>query len=279
MAFNYRICAAVLLMSLAAVSCGRWAPEQEQDLSKYALKGNVASIRTIPYSVDSLNGTRSIMASPDNKYAEFNREGMTTLLRTFNSKGKQTGETVSEYAPDGRILSSETRGASGELREREVYSYRGGRLYSTLQTDGDDSLRKYEEYEYFAPDSVRIAFSYKEGETAGYRLMIYDVDGNNVRTVTRSQSRQLSEFNIGYDSMGRRTVMDSDNILFGKLHSEMTYDENDLCSKMLIVGEKSTQTVRFRYELDSLGNWVTREAYHGNASWPDRIDEREIKYY
>ena len=279
MTFNYRISAAVLLMSLADVSCGRWAPEQEQDLSKYALKGNVASIRTIPYSVDSLDGTRSMMTSADNIYAEFNRDGMTTLLRTFNSKGKQTGETVSEYAPDGRILSSETRGASGELREREVYSYRGGRLYSTLQTDGDDSLRKYEEYEYFAPDSVRITFSYKDGKTAGNRLMVYDSEGNNVRTVIRSLTRQMSEFNIEYDSLGRRSVVDSDNMLFGKLRSEMVYDENGLCVKQLMAGDRGDLTLVFKYRLDSLGNWVVRETYHDNAAWPVKIDEREIKYF
>ena len=42
-----------VMAALAVVSCNSWSPVQETDASKYELKGNVASFRTISYKVDS----------------------------------------------------------------------------------------------------------------------------------------------------------------------------------------------------------------------------------
>ena len=41
------------LSALAVVSCNSWSPVQETDASKYELRGNVLSLRTVSYKVDS----------------------------------------------------------------------------------------------------------------------------------------------------------------------------------------------------------------------------------
>ena len=133
------------LSALAVVSCNSWAPVQETDASKYELRGNVASFRTISYKVDSTaDGYRAGAVDPmsQNIYVEFNKDGNATLLRRFNKEGKEVSEQTSVYNEKGQLLESELVSAAGELLEKTVNTYKRGRLHSMKVTDGMDSLKQ-----------------------------------------------------------------------------------------------------------------------------------------
>lgn len=271
------------LSALAVVSCNSWAPVQETDASKYELRGNVASFRTISYNVDSTaDGYRAGAVDPmsQNIYVEFNKDGNATLLRRFNKEGKEVSEQTSVYNEKGQLLESELVSAAGELLEKTVNTYKRGRLHSMKVTDGMDSLKKYEVYEYFGNDSIKVYYSFKDEDTpSGYRIMTYDERGNNTGNVMySSKDKKLSEFRMHYDDMNRRDSVYSDNMLFGKLESLMEYNDKGFCSGMTLAGEARATVLRFEHTLDSQGNWTERLTYQDGGTIPTKIERREIKY-
>lgn len=280
-----KISAAAACVSLAfmAASCNRPFHKPDQDLLKYELKGNVASVRSIPYSVDSVAGGYEISgveASMNNIYAEFNEDGMVTRLQRFNRNGDLVSTQENTYNPDGLIAESVITSAAGEPVEKSVYVYRAGRLASLTVTDAEDSLKKYETYKYYGLDSLKATFSYKEGETAGYRIMEYDENGHNTANITYSSKngKVLSRFDLEYDSLGRSISVKSDNIFFGEMNSEMTYDEEGQRSSLLMDSNRGETLFSFKFKVDSVGNWVERETYRNDEPRPLRVEKREIVY-
>ena len=123
------------LSALAVVSCNSWAPVQETDASKYELRGNVASFRTISYKVDSTaDGYRAGAVDPmsQNIYVEFNKDGNATLLRRFNKEGKEVSEQTSVYNEKGQLLESELVSSSKGLLEKTILSRRTSRQDTVL---------------------------------------------------------------------------------------------------------------------------------------------------
>ena len=279
-----RLATAVMavMAALAVVSCNSWSPVQETDASKYELKGDVLSLRSIPYTVDSAaEGFKAGEIDPmaNNVYIEFNSDGNATLLRRFNRHGDMVSEQRSLYNSKGQLLETETVSSSGELLEKAVYEYKNGRIYSMRATDGMDSLKKYEVYKYYGTDSIRVDYSFKEDKPAGYRIMTYDDRGYNTGNIMYSVTgRKLSEFKMRYDSQCRRDSVYSDNMLFGKMESRMEYDDNGFCSAMTISGRANTVSIHFELTLDSHGNWIERLTYQDGSAVPTKIERREIRY-
>ena len=107
-----------VMAALAVVSCNSWSPVQETDASKYELKGDVLSLRSIPYTVDSAaEGFKAGEIDPmaNNVYIEFNSDGNATLLRRFNRHGDMVSEQRSLYNSKGQLLETETVSSSVEL--------------------------------------------------------------------------------------------------------------------------------------------------------------------
>jgi len=146
-------------------------------------------------------------------------------------------------------------------------------------TDAEDSLKKYEVYRYFGDDSIKVDYSFKEDQPAGYRIMTYDERGYNTGNIMYSlKDKKLSEFRMSYDSTGRRDSVYSDSMLFGKMESSMEYDDKGFCSDMVLSGEARTTVFRFERTLDSRGNWIERLTYQDGGTIPVKIEKREIKY-
>ncbi|MBO8473472.1 MAG: hypothetical protein IAB81_07600 [Bacteroidetes bacterium] len=270
--------AAAASLMLLAVSCNQTGPEPQKDVVKYELKGDVLSVRSVPYVVDSA-GNETIEASMNNIYAEFNDFGMITLLQRFNKEGKMVSEEKSLYNERGQILESQIVSADGATVEKTVYVYKRGRLATMTVTDAQDSLKKHEVYKYYGKDSVKAVFSYKEGKTAGRRIMKYDENGFNTENVTYSdKNKVLSSFVLGYDEAGRNVSIESENIFFGDLDSDMTYDENGFRSSLTMKGKQAETVFTFKFRLDSLGNWIERATYKNGSENPIRIERREIEY-
>lgn len=279
---NYLKLAAACLAAFPLASCSSWAPAPETDASRYELKGDVKSMKLLTYSVDSTAEgyvAGAYEPSLNNAYVEFNSDGNTVYMNRFDKTGNPSSVETSEYNAKGQIMQTEQVSASGELLEKTVYTYKGGRLHTMKVTDGTDSLKKYEEYEYFPKDSVKVYYQFTEGKPAGYRIMTYDDRGNNTANVMFTQTgKKLSEFIMTYDSLGRKTSVISDNMLFGKLESNMSYDDNGMCSAMTLSGDSGSMDLRFEFTLDSHGNWIERVSYQDGASRPIKIEKREIVY-
>lgn len=275
--------AAMASLLFLASSCNNTpGPAPQPDMVKYELKGNVASVRSIPYTVDSTEAGYEIAgveASMNNVYVEFNESGMATRLERYNKEGGLLSTQETAYNPDGQISEVITKTADGIVVERTVYEYRRGRLAEMTTTDERDSLKKHEVYEYFGRDSVIAVFSYKEGKEAGHRVMKYDAVGNNTENVTYSiKDKVLSSFKLEYDEAGRNTAIESENIFFGNLDTRFTYDENGLRTSLLMKGERAETLFTFKLTLDSAGNWIERVTYKDDSLIPLRVDKREIKY-
>lgn len=270
------------LLFLASSCNNTPGPAPQPDMVKYELKGNVASVRSIPYTVDSTEAGYEIAgveASMNNVYVEFNESGMATRLERYNKEGGLLSTQETAYNPDGQISEVITKTADGIVVERSVYEYRRGRLAEMTTTDERDSLKKHEVYEYFGRDSVIAVFSYKEGKEAGHRVMKYDAVGNNTENVTYSiKDKVLSSFKLEYDEAGRNTAIESENIFFGNLDTRFTYDENGLRTSLLMKGERTETLFTFKLTLDSAGNWIERVTYKDDSLIPLRVDKREIKY-
>lgn len=270
------------LLFLASSCNNTPGPAPQPDMVKYELKGNVASVRSIPYTVDSTEAGYEIAgveASMNNVYVEFNESGMATRLERYNKEGGLLSTQETAYNPDGQISEVITKTADGIVVERSVYEYRRGRLAEMTTTDERDSLKKHEVYEYFGRDSVIAVFSYKEGKEAGHRVMKYDAVGNNTENITYSiKDKVLSSFKLEYDEAGRNTAIESENIFFGNLDTRFTYDENGLRTSLLMKGERAETLFTFKLTLDSAGNWIERVTYKDDSLIPVRVDKREIKY-
>lgn len=273
-----------IALAFLAVSCGpKSAPVSETDLEKYELKGPVASVRSTSYKVDSTAKkpykVAEVEASSNNVYVEFNDFGMATRLERFNRAGKVVSIQESEYNENGQITRSCINNPEGDVMETTVYKYKRGRLAEMTTTDAQDSLKKHEVYKYYDRDSVVATFSYKEDKTAGRRVSKYDENGYNYATVTYSnKDKVLSEFLMEHDEAGRNVAINSENVFFGKLDSEIKYNEDGFRSEMLMKGKTAETVFRFEYELDANGNWTKKITYKDDAERPIRIEMRKIEY-
>lgn len=276
------VMAAACVQLLSVSSCVTWSPAPERDIIRYELSGDVASVRTVTFGLDSTVGgyvTGSMQASTNNGYVEFNEDGMITLLERTGKNGNTVSTLRNTYNQGGKKISSVLTSASGEVLETERYEYRGGHLQSMTQKDGSDSVKKSEVYEYYGKDSVKTVFTYGDGdEPDGYRIQEYDEDGNNVRTVTYSKNgKKISEFLMRYDSLGRRSGMDSESLFFGKMSTEMTYGDNGFCSLLKMRGENGNEMeLSFSFKTDSCGNWTQRVLSQDGK--PTKVEVREITY-
>lgn len=280
---KFEVLAALCVPAFFLYSCSTGTPVAEPDLVRYELKGDVASMRTIPYKVDSVQGGYSateIDPMANNIYVEFNGDGMVTLLRRYNREGKPVSVQTTVYDGNGRVKESLLEKTSGEVLEKTAYEYKGGRLDYMKVTDGADSLKKYEEYDYSDKDSTKVVFSLREGKPSGYRMMAYDADGRNTANVIYNmKGKKLSEFRIFYDAAGRKDSIYSDNLFFGKMSTTMDYDDSDMCSEMVMAGENNTMTLTFEYILDDRGNWTEKKTYRDGSAIPVKIEKREIVYF
>ncbi|HIZ86719.1 MAG TPA: hypothetical protein IAC03_00955 [Candidatus Coprenecus pullistercoris] len=280
---NFSAAAAVCAGLVLAASCSSWAPEQQvSDYERNELKGPVASMRLIPYLVDSVDGGYEavrVEPSPNNVYLEFDRDGRTTLNRRFNSRGERLSDRVYEYDSKGRLISTTLTDTTGKVLESASYTYSKGRLVSVRTMDGD-SLRQYSEYTYYDRDSVVMDFYFKENERSGYRVMTYDSLGNNITNVTRNDEGMLmSSFELGYDSLGRKDTITSFSVFFGEMNSGMDYNDEGFCIRSVMNGRAGVAVYDFRHKLDSHGNWIERESCPAGSSTPKRVERRELTYY
>lgn len=267
----------VLLVS----SCQVWSPAPEPDMLKFELRGNVASVKNTVYRLDSTSDgyvASEIETSMNNVYLEFDTAGRLTLMQRFNKNNQPGAREVYVYGRDGRLLSKSEILSDGTLKEKSDYSYRRGRLHSLTVTDKEDSLVKYEEYEYFGRDSVRAGFTFNGDTLNGYRVSRYDRLGRNtgIYTYMAGGRRLLSGIDIEYDSLGRRAFVTTDDIFFKKMENRMSYDSNGFCSGQVLSGRGRVTDFRFSFKTDTAGNWIERVTIRDGV--PFRVEVREIHY-
>lgn len=272
------------LMSLPVLlvsSCQVWSPAPEPDMLKFELRGNVASVKNTVYRLDSTSDgyvASEIETSMNNVYLEFDTAGRLTLMQRFNKNNQPGAREVYVYGRDGRLLSKSEILSDGTLKEKSDYRYRRGRLHSLTVTDKEDSLVKYEEYEYFGRDSVRAGFTFNGDTLNGYRVSRYDRLGRNtgIYTYMAGGRRLLSGIDIEYDSLGRRAFVTTDDIFFKKMENRMSYDSNGFCSGQVLSGRGRVTDFRFSFKTDTAGNWIERVTIRDGV--PFRVEVREIHY-
>lgn len=246
-------------------SCQAWSPVPDPDMLKYELRGDVASMKNLVYTLDSTADgyvASGIEASMNNVCLEFDTAGRLILMQRINKYNQPGVKEVYAYDGDGRLLAKSVVFPDGTLKEKWKYRYRRGRLHSLTVTDGADSLVRYEEYEYFRPDSIRAACTFNGGDTVnGYRTAEYDSLGRNagVTSYTAGSRRLLSRINIKYDSMGRKSRITSDDMFFKKIDSRISYDADGFCSRQELTGRGGVMELTYIInKIDSAGNWTER---------------------
>lgn len=270
-------CLPLILVS----SCQAWSPAPESDLLEYELKGDVASMRNTSYNLDSTaDGYKvtGIETSMSNFYVEFDSAGRKTLLQRFGKDMRPGVREEYTYNGDGQIETKSVIMSDGAVREKSVYSYVRGRLHSLTVTDGSDSLKKYEKYEYFPKDSIRARLSFRGDTVNGYRVVKFDDKGRNIGIVsyTADGRKVMSQIDVVYDSLDRRIFTKSNDLFFREMESKMSYNEDGFRSGLEITGRGRTMTYSFTFRTDEAGNWIERTTYRDGR--PLRFEKREIRY-
>ncbi len=208
------------------------------------------------------------------------------------------------YDQEGRRLAEVIRDARGELvkETRAVYDAQGNRS-AELAAWGDGTFENVSLYEYDESRKLRRGLHYNAVQVVNRNLYAYDAagrliherlernyrydaDGHQVVTTTRFDVGH--DVAITYDDRGHvREKVVSDLRGRKQSHSEFRYDEHgsQVEERSYDAGGRLTDRKTYRYEYDSVGNWITEmfEWWELHDTDPrikqSHVRERRITYY
>lgn len=208
------------------------------------------------------------------------------------------------YDQEGRRLAEVIRDARGELvkETRAVYDAQGNRS-AELAAWGDGTFENVSLYEYDESRKLRRGLHYNAVQVVNRNLYAYDAagrliherlernyrydaDGHQVVTTTRFDVGH--DVAITYDDRGHvREKVVSDLRGRKQSHSEFRYDEHgsQVEERSYDAGGRLTDRKTYRYEYDSVGNWITETfewwELHDTDSRlkQSHVRERRITYY
>jgi YD repeat-containing protein len=196
------------------------------------------------------------------------------------------------YDQDGKRLAEVIRDARGELvkETRAVYDARGNRS-AELAAWGDGTFENVSLYEYDESSRLKRGLHYNAVQVVNRNVYAYDAVGRLVQERLERNYRYdasghqvvtTDRFDVGHDvaiiyndrgQVQEKIVSDLRGRRQG--HSEFRYDErgNQIEERIYDAGRRLTDRKTYRYEYDSVGNWIT-EAFQW---WELRDSEPRVK--
>lgn len=253
------------------------------DMELYELSGNVSTVRYIPYlaSADESGNVvkGAIEFSPENKFIQFDRNGMAVKVRTYSPDLGVLSTELMDYDSKGKIVKSSLKGRDGNVFEEKHYKYEDGLLDKVTWTDDRGAFKKESKYEYYGSDSVKISNYDNKMEMTGYDVVRYSdgiKSGFSSYSVTGTCSADIK---IKLDPKGREQEIVFAG-LAGNSSSEVTYGNHGLVSLIKVTAGSDNILQEYVYEFDDNGNWIRKTVFNtvDGKKVPVRIIEREIYY-
>lgn len=282
---KYGIILATAMLAISLASCtDNGTKKVSTALSKYSLKGDVASIRQITYALDTTDAEnainkKTIERGGVNQYVEFNSFGEEVKIEKYDQAGNTVSSTENKFDSKGNIIST-SEFQNGKPGETTSYFYSKGRLDSIVITKADGSIRRTSKVTYPGNDTTKTLNYDEKGKYIGYDISVLDDKGYETTTASYTfKNNLISEFKKTYDDNENLIRLESESIFFGKLTSEMTYNADYTESSIKMSNEHNTSSESdFKYKLDDHGNWTTRTCYKKGSDKPHRMEVREITY-
>ncbi|MES2430996.1 MAG: hypothetical protein V4556_08665 [Bacteroidota bacterium] len=267
----------ILLLSLPIASISF---AQTTDWKKQQLKGKVKSFKA----------HQTYRYIKDGAFTPWARSSSTLSL--FDNKGRTT-----EYTDSNTLWSYKVKYAYNEKEKKASISNfdREGKPTTTKEYKYDDNGNKIEEIEYD-----------KEGKQSRHYTYTYDSKGNNTMLINyKTDGTMYSKTTWTYDDLGNATAYKLETPGYATSEQKYTYDnkgnkiEEIWISRGVVdfrlvwtydeYGNKIKEmkykkqdtfldTVTWRYEYDSKGNW-TKKTESTSKGEDFSIDERVITYF
>lgn len=273
MSFN-KIWASALAMAVLVTGCGGGDLAEKNDLGKFGLD---RPVRSITVSVmDSATAVSSYVA-------EFNKRGQLTSFRLFLKGGAlQYGERY-KYSSDGSKATMISYDSNNEDTGRFEYEFDGRftRKYTAYNMNSQEVQRWENEN-----DGVHVTESRFYNECDLATITVNKYDGNAFTQVLLDSNRDTIGVGKGEETpSGKIKSARSEGLQF-----DIEYDDKDLpvSSFNILVNtydgleynlRAEGCTVRYEYEFDEKGNWVSRTSYIEGVSVPEECIVREIEYF
>lgn len=211
----------------------------------YDNKGN--KIENAYNSEGKINNTKKIV---------YNDKGSISEETIYNSSGILESKYIYKYNSNGDIIEQNIYNSEGNISGTELYVYDNDRNKTEeniYNSEGDltDSHRFVYEKDGEGNITVKDIFKTEEGEYIEWKK--FDVKGNKCEEGSgKAGEKDHSVTTFSYDEIG--------NII------------EEHCSE-------PEQYIKYKYEYDSRGNWLTKITYEKKVAIPQFVTERKIVYY
>lgn len=256
------------------------AQNKKTDFELENLKGNVKSIRTIPYVATSIGNSV--------EKGEIYRGDAPIYKNTLVTYDKGMQTDYRAYSPNGDLkehyqYNFDHRGNKIERIEYDIYE--NPFYIRTFTLDDKDRVIQTNicvasgdfciiniYYDYTEPKTKKITVETDEGDIKESYKIVYDDKGNTISEEKFDNTgKRIEYFTCSYDN--------KNNLVEKKSKQTCSYkynDHNDCIEEKTSKSEK-LQKKTFEYTYDKHNNWISKVEYiDGKASV---ITEREISYY
>lgn len=276
-----------------------WAGTQKMtDREKAKLLGAVRSVRSqmTDYIGRDLQGEGRAKQLDTATYDENGNEVERTI---YDDYGFLVGKEIHTRGANGDLLDSVLSDPEGEVMERRVYTYDGGKAIQVVTSDGKGNIGLKQVNSYGADGRLREETYYNPKEAAGRTGYRYDEKGriSEVAFYLANGSKAVAPIGpclgahrvtYSYDGKGRPikvVAYEPDGEL--KKSWQYSYNPKGLIAEDIRESAWSRTTFAYTYVYDSHGNWIKQIATVNDQSklsqmGPDErkmMITREIAYY
>jgi hypothetical protein len=245
-------------------------------LSELGLKGKVSSLVEKEYQLTNYD------------YNSKKEERKATFI--FNTTGYKTEEKYTGPAGEMLYLGVFTYAASGELTEEKVNNYEYGKNFVKRYVTVPGSVTVNIEVESETPQihakysldlkkNVTQRIEYDRGETVRTFKYTYTPAGK-LQSETQQMPGASINFRYAYNSKGqleKKTEVDASGKVIhtqSYIYNKDGYTDTETTS---YVGDPQKLTLKYKYELDSKGNWIEKQEFMDGHLFS--VTTREISYY
>ncbi len=194
----------------------------------------------------------------------YDRDGRETEKNYYNAAGALTSRGISTYDDSGRKSRLTHFNPNGSINHYQLYIYNGrGNKIEEIHFNPNDSLRSRILYRYDEKDrQTEVIYHKPDGIVTQRNIFTYDENGN----------------------MSGLTMFDGTESV--KIRLTYKYDSRGNLIEGVNQGSNNWSVIKgtYKYEFDSIGNWVKREITRevtkaGKIQIENEVTYRAIAYY
>ncbi|MBC7929440.1 MAG: hypothetical protein H7Z38_02635 [Rubrivivax sp.] len=275
-------------LALALLLFNPAVAQKKTDREKENLLGAVRSIGSrMTYYINGELQTEERANSLDT--LTYDADGNEVERSIYDDYGFAIGKEVHTRGAHGNLIESVLSNPEGEVMERRVYTYDGGKLMQIVSSDGKGKVKLKQVNSYGSDGRLREETYYDPKEAAGKTMHKYDDKGRISELAFYLPDGSKAIATIGpclgahrvtysYEKKGRpvKVVAYEPD---GEVKKSWRYAYNPQGQVAEDVRESawSRMKIVYTYEYDSQGNWIKKVATVNDQSKLERIGSNERK--